>query len=65
MEISTAKLGLAAYIQIKGGTFLGYRDRKFWYDSERSEDDWQTEYINSESHQHDMTLMNLRKLMKN
>ena len=65
MNISTRKLGLAAYIKLKGQVLVGFRDGRFQFDSDRSENDWEVEYLNTECYHHDVELINLRRLMKN
>lgn len=64
MALQTRKLGLAAYIKIKGIQFLGFIEGKFRFESDRSEDEWEAEYMNTDAYRHDVELMNLRKLMR-
>ena len=64
-DIATRKLGLAAYIKIKGQKFLGYIDEKFRFEGDgRSEAEWEAEYMNTECYAHDSTLMSLRRLIQ-
>lgn len=63
-EITTRKLGLAAYLKIQGARFLGVTvDRKFKFATDRSPMDWETEYMNTDCYRHDVEVMNLRRLM--
>lgn len=65
MKISTKKLGLAAYVKIQGIRFLGYQSELgFSFESDKSEPEWFTEYMNTEAYRHDVELMNLRKLLR-
>ena len=67
-EISTRKLGLAAYIKMEGGQLQGYEAGHFVFvladDDNRTINDWEMEYLNSCCHRHDTELVHLRKLMK-
>lgn len=64
VSLKTRKLGLAAYIKLQGVTFLGCQGRNFEFDSDRSENDWEAEYMNTDCYRHDVELMNLRKLLR-
>jgi hypothetical protein len=63
MRIEVSSLGLAAYIKMRGNHFLGFYDAKFIFESDKTTNDWQVEYMNSEAFMHDSELMSLRKLM--
>lgn len=64
MRVEIKQLGLAAYVKINGGRILGYQDGKFIMDTDKSEQEWEIEYMNSESFKHDSEVMYLRKLMR-
>lgn len=64
MSVQTRNLGLAAYMKMRGARLEEFLtgNRVFVFDSERTETDWNVEYLNSESYKHDSELINLRKL---
>lgn len=64
MQVKVRRLGLAAYVKIKGGKFLGHYDGMFHFESDKDEEQWEIEYVNTEAYAHDLELMNLRNLMK-
>lgn len=64
MIVKTRKLGLAAFIKMKGGMLKGCNHGTFVFESERSIEDWQIEYTNSCCCAHDTELMQLRTLLR-
>jgi|Cruoilmetagenom7_1024161.scaffolds.fasta_scaffold00637_22 hypothetical protein len=69
--VETRKLGLAAYIKMRGGSLLNFEPDtnmfSFKVKSEsvgKSVQDWEFEYLNSCCYRHDSELVNLRKLMR-
>ena len=64
MRVETRKLGLAAYIKMNGGQLVKFEQGKFHIDTDKDEQQWEVEYMNSCCHRHDTELVNLRKLMK-
>ncbi|MEE8113272.1 MAG: hypothetical protein V3T23_02845 [Nitrososphaerales archaeon] len=64
MDVEIKQLGLAAYVKINGGKIRGYQNGKFIMDTDKSEQEWEIEYMNSESFKHDSEVMYLRKLMR-
>ncbi|MGW8177420.1 MAG: hypothetical protein ACWGQW_01270 [bacterium] len=65
-KVETRKLGLAAYIKMKGGELVKYANNKFTFEVEDggTESEWEVRYLNSCCHKHDTELMNLRKLIR-
>lgn len=63
MIIEINKLGLAAYIKMKGGVLLDVKGRTFTFDTDKTATEWEIEYLNSESYRHDSELVRLRNLM--
>lgn len=63
-KLEIRKLGLAAYIKMKGGKLIEYKNSRFVFESDRTESDWEVEYLNSCCHRHDTELINLRKLIR-
>jgi hypothetical protein len=63
VTVTTRKLGLAAYMKMKGAQLLGIEGRYYQFDTDRVESSWETEYLNTESYRHDCELMGLRKMM--
>lgn len=55
-------LGLAAYLKTAGCKLVTVEDNQFVYESDRSEREWQVEYLNSCCYKHDSEVMSLRKL---
>jgi len=64
MRIETRKLGLAAFIKMNNGKLIEVASGKFAFDSEKTESEWEVEYLNSCCHRHDTELINLRKLIR-
>lgn len=62
--IETRKLGLAAYIKMEQGNFLGVVDNKFRFESEMTAEEWDIRYCNTCCHRHDMEVMALRGHIK-
>lgn len=62
--IRVRQLGLAAYIKVSGGKFIGYREKHFVFESEKSEEEWRVEYMNSSESKFDKCVMDLRDFMK-
>ncbi len=60
---SLKKLGLAAYIIMRGGTVLGKSKKEgFKVSTSRPKAEWAVEYANSCCAKHDQTLMSLRNM---
>ncbi len=64
MKVEIKQLGLAAYVKINGGKIMGFQNGKFIMDTDKSEQEWEIQYMNSESFKHDSEVMYLRKLMR-
>lgn len=69
MEVRVKRLGLAAYMKMKGAEFKGHeKDRfnkgEFVFESEQTARQWEVEYANSCCNLHDSEVMSLRKLMR-
>jgi len=64
VRVAIKRLGLAAYVKMNGGKFLGHEDGHFMFDTEKSERDWEVDYVNSCCAKHDSEVMQLRKLMR-
>jgi hypothetical protein len=62
MKIAIRDLGLAAYIRLKEkeATFIEFKEDKYVFESERDEDSWRVEYLNSCCYRHDSEVMALR-----
>lgn len=63
MLIHVSQLGLAAYIKMKGAQLVEVRDRKFVMETDKSLEQWRTEYANSESMRHDSLVCELRQFL--
>ena len=64
MKVEINQLGLAAYVKINGGKIMGFQNGKFIMDTDKPEQEWEIQYMNSESFKHDSEVMYLRKLMR-
>ena len=64
MQIQINKLGLAAYVQMKGGALIKVENKIFHFESEKTAQEWRELYTNSESMQHDSLVCNLRNFLK-
>jgi len=64
MRVETRKLGLAAFIKMHNEKLLEVNSGKFIFESEKSESEWEVEYLNSCCHRHDTELIHLRKLLR-
>jgi len=64
MRIETRKLGLAAFIKMRDQKLLEVDNGKFIFDSDKTESQWEVEYLNSCCHRHDTELIHLRKLLR-
>lgn len=62
--VETKRLGLAAYLHMKGCELVSIKKGVFSFRSEKSLSDWEIIYQNSESSRHDMCVCELRKLMR-
>jgi hypothetical protein len=69
--IKVRQLGLAAYIKMKAiptsadrTCFIGYEGSLYIFESDRTEDEWRIEYINSECSAFDNCLRELREFEK-
>jgi hypothetical protein len=63
MIIQVNKLGLAAFIKLKGATLLKYENRYFFFETLKGLSEWDVEYANSCCSKHDSELMNLRRFI--
>jgi len=77
-EMKTANLGLAAFMKMKGCRLLKCEGRVFIFTFDKKADmtddefngtnnlpEWEVEYMNSESREHDTILMTLRRMITN
>lgn len=62
MILKIRKLGLAAYIKMHGAVLKDVKGNVFMFESEKSETEWEVEYLNSCCHRHDTELIHLRDL---
>lgn len=61
MKIHVQQLGLAAYIQMRGGQLIGVDQRQFVFETDRPVGAWRVEYTNSECSRHDALVCELRE----
>jgi len=63
--VKTKKLGLAAYMKIKGCKLIGCDKGVFTLEAINSASDreWEIEYMNTDCYRHDVEIMHLRKLL--
>ncbi len=59
--MKTSDLGLAAFIKIRDGNLKKCEGKDFIFDTDKSEDEWRVEYLNSECYRHDSELLSLKK----
>lgn len=64
MQIAIGQLGLAAYIQMKGGVLEKVENKVFYFESDKSAHDWRVEYNNSCCMMHDTLVCELRYHLK-
>lgn len=64
MIVTTRKLGVAAYMKMKGAKLLSCVSGVFEFETDRPFREWQIEYGNSCCCVHDTELMRLRALLK-
>lgn len=66
MKIQTKKLGLAAYIKMSGEKLVAAdpETRLFTFESDKTANQWEVEYLNSCCHEHDSVLIQLRGLLQ-
>jgi hypothetical protein len=57
------ELHLAAYIKTHGGKFLGFENKRFRFESEKTEEEWRVAHSNSCCRRVDMELISLRKFL--
>lgn len=62
MVINTHRLGLAAFMKMKGCTLLRFENRRFFFETDRDLTEWEIDYSNSCCYRHDLELCELRKL---
>lgn len=62
MVITVKKLGLAAFVKMKGGKLLKFGREGYTFDVNKSEAEIEIEYLNSCCYQHDQQVMSLRSL---
>lgn len=63
-QIAVKQLGLAAFIKMKGLNIVKVFDRHFYFESDKSLEEWRVEYTNSCCMQHDTTVCELRQFLK-
>lgn len=64
-EIYIKQVGLAAYAKSNGSRLLGYESATgFVFDSEKSEEQWEVEYLGSDESRFNSALINLMKLKR-
>ena len=63
MIVEIRRLGLAAYIKMVGTPLLKYENRVFYFETERTAEEWEVEYSNSCCSRHDSELCELRKFL--
>ena len=63
--IKTKKLALAAYIYMEVGKLhkVDKENREFYFESDRSVDEWEMDYLDSCCNKHDNKLVTLRNLL--
>lgn len=64
MQVKVRELGLAGYLKSKKCKLIGYIDDHFVFETEKTKEVWEIEYLNSCCFTHDNCIMTLRKLMK-
>ncbi len=62
MILEIRGLGLAAYLRMQTGEvmFIKFENGKFIFESEKDENHWRVQYINSCCYRHDQEVMALR-----
>jgi hypothetical protein len=65
MIIQVNALGLAAYIQMKGGRLIKVVNKVFHFESDRTAQDWRIEYTGSDCQRHDSFVCELREHLRN
>lgn len=65
MLIQVNQLGLAAYVQMKGGKLQKVVNKVFHFESDRTAQDWRIEYSNSDCQRHDALVCELREHLRN
>lgn len=63
MRVVTNKLGLAAFMKMKGAQLITCQNKEFEFETEKSFKEWLLEYNNSCCCLHDSELMKLRALL--
>ena len=63
-QVKTERLGLAAYMKMKGCEIVSVKKGEFLFMSERPIKEWEIEYANSCCNSHDVELCELRKLLR-
>lgn len=64
MQIQITQLGLAAYVRMKGATLQKVENKVFYFESEKTTQEWRELYANSESMQHDSLVCDLRFFLR-
>ena len=64
MRVETRDLGLAAYMKMREQKLIDFfkPNRVFIFESDRDETAWRIEYLDTQCHEHDRVLMELRRL---
>lgn len=62
MELRTKDLGLASFMRIKGVRFIGF-DGIFVFESDKNENEWRVEWMESECYQYDKELIAMKKFL--
>lgn len=64
MQIQIGQLGLAAYVRMKGATLVKVENKIFYFESDKTVQEWRSLYANSESMQHDALVCDLRAFLR-
>jgi len=64
MRLYIKGIGLAAYIKMQGEKLVDVQDKRFVFESDKTEQEYQIEYLSSCCSYHDAEVCNLRKLLK-
>jgi hypothetical protein len=64
LAVSTKDLGLAAFMKANGALLMGHRQGTYLFRSERTVAAWRVDYSNSCCRQHDMELLELRRIAR-
>jgi len=64
MRLYIKGIGLAAYIKMQGDKLVDVKNKMFVFESDKTEQAYQIEYLSSCCSYHDAEVCNLRKLLK-